>query len=468
MSVEKIILQNLIFNKDYATKVLPFLKTEYFHNYEEDKVFSIAKDYIEEYKELPSKDALRVKLDQDETVIEDSFNETMKLIDELSDEPEQLAWLLDETEKFCQEKAIYNGIQKSVLILKGDEKKLRKEAIPDILKEALSVSFDTNIGHDYLEDAEERFDFYQSEDEKLACDLEMMNRITEGGFPRKSLNVFLAGTHVGKTLCMCHFASSYLESGHNVLYITLEMGEKKGIAKRIDANLLNFPMNEIEGSTKENFMGRVGKVKGKTRGKLMIKEYPIASVGASHFRYLINEYELKKGFKPDIVFIDYLNLCLSMRFSNRSAQKHEHVQSVAEELRGLAQEKDLVMFSATQLNRTGFSNSDFDMDDIAESFGVSMTVDFMVGLINSDELQALEQIMVKQLKNRHGDVTKNKKFVIGIDRPKMRLYDVEQQAEIADKPVMDNTDYGSRRKEDESMDYMTKKAGRKDFSKLFK
>jgi archaellum biogenesis ATPase FlaH len=390
------------------------------------------------------------------------------LISSLEAEKQDEQWLIDSTEKWCQEKAIYNAIMDSIQILDGTDGKNDKGAIPELLSDALSVSFDPNIGHDYMDDSDSRYDFYHRVEERVPFDLEYMNKITKGGIPKKSLNIILAGTGVGKSLAMCHMASANLLDGKNVLYITMEMAEEK-IAERIDANLLNVTLDDLSALSKDMYDKKIERVRGKTSGKLIVKEYPTASAGSGHFRHLLNELKLKKHFVPDIIYIDYLNICTSSRIKG-GAQVNSYtlVKAIAEELRGLAVEFNVPVVSATQTTRSGYSNSDVGLEDTSESFGLPATADFMVALISSEELEDLGQIMVKQLKNRYGDPNTYKRFVVGVDRAKMRLFDVEQTAQedigYDDKPIFDNSGFGQRAREDDQMQWAAKKMGRKNFS----
>ncbi len=468
MRIEKTILNHLLYDSDFARKVTPFLKEKYFIDSCERLVFKQIEKFLTKYNSLPTKEALSIEFNNLLGIGETEHKQSLELIETLT-EPEKIdsVWLLNNTEKFCQEKALYNAIMDSIHILDGKEKHQDKGNIPQILTDALSVSFDKHIGHDFLEDYEERYEFYHRVEEKLLFDLDMMNKITRGGFSKKSLNIVMAGTGIGKTLAMCHFAAANMMLGKNVLYITMEMAEEK-IAERIDANLLNVSSEDLSNLSRNIYENKVAKVRDKTSGKLIIKEYPTATAHVGHFRHLLNELNLKRSFKPDIIYLDYLNISMSSRVKpGANINSYTYIKSIAEELRGLAVEFNIPIVSATQTTRSGFSNSDPDLTDTSESFGLPATADFMIALISSEELQNLNQIMIKQLKNRYNDLTLHSKFVVGIDRSKFRLYDVEQSAQediIVDKPAFDKSKFGSRMNEDNSMSWATKKIGRKDFS----
>ena len=443
MSIENLILSNLLYNEEYSRKVIPFLKTDYFSDQSQLVIYKLIDIYFNKYNACPSLDALAIDLTNIQ-INEMLFNQSKEVLASLQNTPIDIKWLLENTEQFCQEKAIYNAIRKSLEVMDDKTGKLSRGSIPQLLTDALGVSFDTHIGHDFIEDSSERFEFYHKKEVRVPFDLEYMNKITNGGLPRKTLNVILAGTGVGKSLFMCHCAAANLDMGYNVLYITLEMAEER-IAERIDANLLNVTLDELKTIPKEYYDKKFEKIKSRTKGKLIIKEYPTACAGSANFRHLLNELKIKKNFHPDIIYIDYINICTSSRLKNSAAgDSYTLVKSIAEELRGLAVEFNLPIVSATQVNRSGFSNSDFDLENTSESFGLPMTVDFMIGLIKTDELESLNQILVKQLKTRYNDPNFNKRFVLGLDRSKMRLYNVEQNAQqdILDGPVMDNTSFG--------------------------
>jgi replicative DNA helicase len=429
---------------------LPFLKAEYFTDNTEKLVFNEVQEFINKYKNLPTQEALVINFTEAKSLTDDQVKESIGLIKELDaskDEPTEHGWLVEQTEKFCQDRAIYNAIMESVSILDNKKTNRSKGEIPNLLSEALGVSFDSSVGHDYMQDSSDRYDFYHRHEARIKFDLDMFNKITKGGLPIKTLNIALAGTGVGKSLFMCHVAASCLSQGHNVLYITLEMAEEK-IAERIDANLLNIDMQELQSIPRQDYDRKFDALRSKTHGKLIIKEYPTASASTLHFRALLNELHLKKNFKPDIIFIDYLNICASSRIKpGASVNSYSYIKAIAEELRGLAVEFSVPVVSATQTTRSGFSNTDPGLEDTSESFGLPATADFMFALISTEELEQLNQIMVKQLKNRYGDPNHFKRFVIGIDRAKMRLYDAEASAQVdiadsgQDEPV--NT-FGNR------------------------
>ena len=450
MAIETTILSNLVFNEEYGRKVIPFLKDEYFSDQKDRTIFKLITEYVNKYNAFPSKEALAIDLSNKDAISEDTFKQSKELISGLEYDPEtQIDWLLDQTEKFCQDKAIYNAIMASIGILDDSSGKTSKGAIPQILSDALAVSFDTHIGHDFLEDADSRYEFYHTKESRIAFDLDYFNKITQGGLPRKTLNIALAGTGVGKSLFMCHCAASNLLKGENVLYITLEMAEER-IAERIDANLLDTPLDELKIIPKETYDKRIARVKGKTSGKLVIKEYPTACAGSANFRHLLNELKQKKNFEPAIIYIDYLNICMSSRIKHgANVNSYTLVKAIAEELRGLAVEFNVPIVSATQTTRSGYASSDLGLEDTSESFGLPATADFMFGLISNEELQGYNQILVQQLKNRYGDPGINTRFVLGVDRSKMRLYDVEQSAQddILDGPKKKKKD----RDEDKSV-----------------
>ena len=448
MRVEQLVLKHLINNEDYARKTIPFLQKEYFTDSNEQIVFEKIKTFIASYNSIPSKEALVIEIDNDKTLNDEQFKSCGKVINELVvDEAPDLQWLLDRTEKFCQEKAVYNAIMESIQIIDGKDKKSNSGSIPTILSDALSVSFDNHIGHDFLDDADKRYDFYHKVEDKIPFDIDLMNIITKGGLSKKSLNIILAGTGVGKSLAMCHWAANNLTEGKNVLYITLEMAEER-IAERIDANLLNVPLDDLGNLSEDLYKKKINRVRKETAGKLIIKEYPTASAGTGHFRHLLNELSMKRNFKPDIIYIDYLNIALSMRIKpGAQVNSYSYIKAIAEELRGLAVERDVPIVSATQTTRKGFTNSDPGLEDTSESFGLPATADFMIAMVSSDDLQAQGCIMFKQLKNRYSDPVQNKKFKVGVDRSKMRLYDVELEHQdlIQDTPsVMDSTPSGKR------------------------
>ena len=427
--VEILILKNLLNNEEYARKVLPFLRKEYFEVTSEQIVYEEISKFISEYNKLATKEILCIEIENRKDVTDSSFKDIVGLVQSLEDSPSEFEWLINTTEKWCRDRAIYLALMESIQIADGNDETKNRDAIPSILSDALGVSFDNHVGHDYLQDYEERFESYNRKEDKIPFDLEYFNKITKGGLPNKTLNVALAGTGVGKSLFMCHMASSVLLNGRNVLYITMEMAEEK-IAERIDANLLNVPIQEISGLPKMIFENKVTNLSKKTQGQLIIKEYPTASAHSGHFRALLNELALKKSFRPDIIFIDYLNICASSRYrGNLSVNSYSYIKAIAEELRGLAVEANVPVVSATQTTRSGYGSSDVELTDTSESFGLPATADLMFALISSEELENLGQIMVKQLKNRYNDPTMNKRFVVGIDRAKMRLYDCEQSAQ---------------------------------------
>lgn len=462
MRTETVILSNLISNDDFGRKAIPFLSTEYFHSRSDKIIFELIGDYVNSYNAFPSRDALLVDLSNRSNLSSDEFTACETLVAEItapqSDE-NNIEWLIDTTEKFCQDKAIYNAIMESIKILDDKKGELSKGSIPQILSDALGVSFDTSIGHDFLDDAQERFDFYRMKEQRTTFDLDYFNKITNGGLPNKTLNIALAGTGVGKSLFMCHCAAANLMDGKNVLYITLELAEEK-VAERIDANLLDIPIGELALVPNETYFKRMGRLKEKCKGKLIVKEYPTASAGSANFRHLLNELKIKKNFVPSIIYIDYLNICTSSRIKQGSnVNSYTYIKAIAEELRGLAVEFNVPIMSATQTTRSGFGNSDVGLEDTSESFGLPATADFMFALISSEELADLGQIMVKQLKNRYNDPDHYKRFVIGVDKSKMRLYDTEQEAQkdILDGPVMDYTEVGQRMNEEGKMSKFKKK-----------
>ena len=428
-NVELLILRSLLYNEDYARKVVPFIKGDYFEQPSQKITFEEIASFITDYDELPSKEALYIEVEKRNDVTEELYKQITELIGVLDDSPSDEEWLLNTSEKWCRDRAIYLALMESIKIADGQDAKKENGAIPGILSDALAVSFDNNIGHDYLKDYEERYESYHRKEDKIPFDLEYFNKITKGGIPNKTLNIALAGTGVGKSLFMCHMASSCLSNGRNVLYVTMEMAEEK-IAERIDANLLNVNIQEITDLPKPMFESKVTSLAKKTQGTLIIKEYPTASAHSGHFKSLLNELALKKSFRPDIIFIDYLNICASSRYrGNANVNSYSYIKAIAEELRGLAVEANVPIVSATQTTRSGFASSDVDLTDTSESFGLPATADLMFALISTEELEGLGQILVKQLKNRYNDPTINKRFVIGIDRAKMRLYDCEQSAQ---------------------------------------
>ena len=428
-TVEITILKNLLYNEEYSRKVIPFIQPEYFQETEQKIVFEEIVKFIAAYNTQITVEALLIEISNRRDLNEEMLKQLQMLVTNLENTPADEQWLIDTTEKWCRDKAIYIALMESIHIADGNDEKKSRDAIPSILSEALAVSFDNNIGHDYFANADERFDYYHQKQDKIPFDLEYFNKITKGGLVNKSLNVALAGTGVGKSLFMCHMASSCLLNGRNVLYITMEMAEEK-IAERIDANLLNVPIHEIAELPKQMFDTKVNNLSKKTQGTLIIKEYPTASAHSGHFKALLNELALKKSFRPDIIFIDYLNICASERYrGNSTVNSYSYIKAIAEELRGLAVEANVPIVSATQTTRSGYGSSDVELTDTSESFGLPATADLMFALISTEELEQVGQIMVKQLKNRYNDPTVNKRFIVGIDRAKMRLYDCEQTAQ---------------------------------------
>jgi replicative DNA helicase len=452
MKLEQTILKNLIYNEEYLRKVLPFLKSEYFTDRSDKTLYDEIASFTETYNSTPTVEALVLAIKERRNLSDDEVEKCetyLQEIEKTKGEESKVQWLVDKTEQFCQEKAIYNAVLGSISILDGKDKTNDKGAIPKILSDALAISFDNSVGHDYLENSDERYDFYHRKEERIPFDLEFFNKITKGGLPNKTLNIALAGTGVGKSLFMCHVAAGCMVQGKNVLYITMEMSEEK-IAERIDANLLNVTIDDLVSLPKDLYDKKINKLREKTVGKLIIKEYPTASASSTHFRTLLNELNLKKSFVPNIIFIDYLNICCSSRIkAGANINSYTYVKSIAEELRGLAVEFGVPIVSATQTTRGGFTSSDPGLEDTSESFGLPATADLMFALISSEELEEMGQIMVKQLKNRYNDPTHFKRFTLGIDRSKMRLYDIEQSSQDGitdsgqDKPL--NT-FGNREK----------------------
>jgi len=445
--VEILILRNLIYNEEYLRKVVPFIKADYFEDPIQRTVFEEVSSFVQEYNQPATKEVLCIETEKRSDINDSSFKEITKPISYLEDVPTDFDWLCDTTEKWCRDRAIYLALMESIALADGKDEKKDRDAIPSILSDALAVSFDTHIGHDYLLDYEARYETYHRKEDKIEFDLEYFNKITKGGLPNKTLNIALAGTGVGKSLFMCHVASGALLSGKNVLYITMEMAEEK-IAERIDANLLNVPIQEITDLPKVMFENKVTNLAKKTQGQLIIKEYPTASAHSGHFKSLLNELALKKSFRPDIIFIDYLNICASERYrGNGTVNSYSYIKAIAEELRGLAVEANVPIVSATQTTRSGYGSSDVELTDTSESFGLPATADLMFALISTDELEDLGQIMVKQLKNRYNDPTIHKRFIVGIDRAKMRLYDCEQSAQddVLDKGKEEEYDFEERK-----------------------
>jgi len=426
--IELTILRNFFYNEDFTRKCLPFVKTDYFVNRNERLLYEEIEKFVHEYKNLPTKETILIEFNKRKDINEDELKSVKELVNNFENEKSDLQWLLDTTEKFCKDRAVHNAVLSGIKILDGKDKEHQPEAIPGILSEALAVSFDNHIGHDYIGDAEARFDWYHTKEKRYPFDLNFFNRITKGGVPSKTLNIALAGTGVGKSLFMCHCAANFLNQGQNVLYITLEMSEER-IAERIDANLMDVTIDDLHDMPKELYDGKMSKLRSKTAGSLIIKEYPTASAHSGHFKGLLNELSLKKSFKPQIIFIDYLNICASSRFKGGNISSYFYIKAIAEELRGLAVEFDVPIFSATQTTRTGFVSTDIGLEDTSESFGLPATADFMFALMTNEELDALGQMKVKQLKNRYNDPGVNRAFIIGVDKAKMRLYDVENSAQ---------------------------------------
>ena len=442
-NIEQTILRNILTDEDFMRKVLPFIKADYFQGVYKS-LFKEAAKYVAKYNRLPTSETLTIELQETTNMSDDQFRVAMDIVPQLfAIEEIDNKWLVDSTEKWCQDRAIHNAIMESISIIDGKHESLTKGALPDLLSKALGVAFDTNVGHDYIDNFEERFDFYHKEESRIPFDLEYFNKITKGGIPNKTLNIALAGTGVGKSLFMCHVASGALVDGKNVLYITMEMAEER-IAERIDANLLNVPIDQLPNLSKDMYRTKVEDIARKTTGKLIVKEYPTGSAHAGHFRALLNELKLKRQFEPDIIFIDYLNICASSRMKGMGGaiNSYNYIKAIAEELRGLAVEFDVPVFSATQTTRSGYGNSDVGLEDTSESFGLPATADLMFALISTEELENMGQIMVKQLKNRYNDPTRDKRFVVGVDRAKMRLYDVDENEQTLtdDTPVFDKTD----------------------------
>lgn len=461
MTIENQIFSNLITQESYARKVMPFLLPEYFTERVDRAIFEEYGKFFSKYNTAPSEDALYIEVSNRTDLNEEDIRKAKDIIDGLNDKPDNIDWITDSTEKFCKDKAVYNAIIKSIKIIDGRDKTHNTDAIPSLLSSALGVTFDSHVGHDYLEDSDARFDFYHRVEEKIPFDIDLLNKITNGGLSKKTLNIILAGTGVGKSLAMCHFAASTLMQGKNVLYITMEMAEER-IAERIDANLLELTMDSLPYVEKRVYDSRLDKVRNKTHGKLIVKEYPTASAHAGHFRALIEELRMKRNFTPDIIFIDYLNICSSQRLRmGASVNSYTYIKSIAEELRGLAGEYKVPLVSATQTTRSGYANSDPGLEDTSESFGLPATADLMLALIATEELEQMSQIMVKQLKNRYSDPNFYKRFVIGVDRKQMRLYDVEMSAQLHiegqgtvanDTPLFDQSKFGKRIKGENAFD----------------
>ena len=450
IQLEQTILRNLLTNDAYTRKVAAFLSPDYFGGVYKG-LFQEFTKFIAKYNKLPTMEAFKIEIDEGDRMSDEHYRHAMEILPNIfTPEKENLDWLIDRTEKWCQDRAVYNAIMESIQVIDGKHQTLTKTALPDILSKALSVTFDTNIGHDYIENVDERFDYYTTTEERIPFDLDLFNQITKGGLPNKTLNIALAGTGVGKSLFMCHCAGAALTMGKNVLYITMEMAEER-IAERIDANLLNIPIDQLENMSRDMFTNKVSQISAKTNGKLIIKEYPTGSANASHFRALLNELKLKKNFVPDLIYVDYLNICSSarMRAMGGSINSYTYIKSIAEELRGLAVEFNVPIVSATQTTRSGYSNDDVGLEDTSESFGLPATADLMFALISNEELANNRQILVKQLKNRYNDPVANGRFVVGVDRSKMRLYDVDQSTNPMNQeedtgPAFDNSNAGER------------------------
>lgn len=446
-NIEQVVLKNILTNEIYMRKVLPFVKPEYFEGIYK-QLFKQAGKFVAKYNKLPSAESFKIELDVVDTFNDEQYRQAIEIIPELFEkESSDADWLLDTTEKWCQDRALFNAVMESISIIDGKHKTLSKNALPDILTKALGVSFDTNVGHDYFESFQDRYDFYHRDEERIPFDIELLNDITKGGLPRKTLNIILAGTGVGKSLAMCHFAASNLTDGNNVLYITAEMAEER-IAERIDANLLNIQIDQLVDLSQSMFAEKVHNLSTKTNGKLIVKEYPTGAANVSHMRALLSELKLKKSFVPDIIYIDYLNICASSRMKGMGGaiNSYNYIKAIAEEFRGLAVEFNVPIVSATQTTRGGYSNSDIGLEDTSESFGLPATADLMFALIATEELEQMGQIAVKQLKNRYNDPTFHKRFVIGVSRAKMRLFDADQsqQTLINDTPAFDNSATGER------------------------
>jgi replicative DNA helicase len=457
---ELVLLEALLFREDFYKKVIPFIKTEYFHRKPVQMVYTCIHDFVMRYNACPSKDAMSICLEKHKGVSQTEYDQCIEMLNDFnkkSAEEHNLDWLVTETENFCKEKALYNGIMESIQIMDGKSKDKIRTAIPSILSDALAVSFDTNIGHDYLEDSEARYEFYHKTEKRIPFDLEFFNTITNGGTPTKTLNIVMAGTGVGKSLFLCHHAANCLNQGMNVLYITCEMAEER-IAERIDANLLDITLDSLRELPKETYDKKIANLKQNAKGKLIIKEYPTATANVNHFRVLLDELNLKKKFKPDMIVIDYLNICASSRMKpGANVNSYTFIKAIAEELRGLATERGVPIWSATQVNRIGFASTDIGLEDTSESFGLPATADFMFALISTEKLDEMNQIMVKQLKNRYNDTAINRKFIVGINRAKMKLFDVEQ-------PQLADANQEQETEEQEEVKF-TNKFGKKDFSR---
>lgn len=428
--IEKTVLSNLVFNDDYYRRVYPYIKGEYFDDSNIKKVFDTYSEYVDEFKQPPSIEALKISLDKRKDMNEDSYQNVMSAVDELHRDPDtDTDWLVKETEKFCQDKDLFNSIRKAILVIDGEDKEMDKGALPELLSKSLSISFDSSIGHDYIEDYESRYEFYHRKEERMPFDIDLLNKVTKGGLPRKSMSVLLATTGGGKSLVKCHMAANYLLQGKNVVYITMEMAEER-IAERIDANMMDTSLDDLKIMPRDVYEKRMSRIAGKSKGKLVVKEYPTGSAHAGHFRHLLNELKMKKGFQADVIFIDYLNICSSARVKGAAAaNSYTLVKSIAEEIRGLAMEFNCAVVTSSQFNRDGYGNSDVDLTNTSESMGITHTADCILGLITSEELDNLGQLMIKQLKNRWGDLGYYRRFVVGIERSKMQIYDLENSAQ---------------------------------------
>ena len=428
--IEKTVLSNLVFNEDYYRKVYPYIKADYFDDNSLKKIFDAYSHYVEEYKEPPSVEALKISLDKRKDLNEESYKQVMSTVGELQLDPDtNIDWLVKETEKFCQDKDLFNSIRQAILIMDGEDKSADKGSIPELLSQSLSISFDSSVGHDFIDDADSRYDFYHKKEERLPFDIELLNKITKGGLPRKSMTVLLATTGGGKSLLKCHFAANYLLQGKNVLYITMEMAEER-IAERIDSNMMNVTLDDLKVMPRDVYQKRIDRIKSKALGKLVIKEYPTGSAHVGHFRHLLNELKMKKGFTPDVICIDYLNICASARVKGAAAaNSYTLVKSIAEEIRGLSMEFNCAIITSSQYNRDAYNSSDVDLTNTSESMGITHTADCILGLVSSEDLDSLGQLMIKQLKNRWGDISYYRRFVVGIDRAKMQIYDLEQSAQ---------------------------------------
>lgn len=462
--IENTVLSNLVYNEDYFRKVYPYIKKDYFEDNNLKNVFDAYSSYVEEYREPPSVEVLKLVIDKRKDLNEDNYKNVMACLDQLKvDEKTDFEWLVKETEKFCQDRDLFNAIRRAILVVDGSEAELTKDALPGLLQDSLAISFDTSVGHDYLEDYSERYDFYHKKEERIPFDIELLNKITKGGLPRKSMTVLLATTGGGKSLVKCHMAANAMLAGKNVVYITMEMAEER-ISERIDANMLDVTIDEVSEMPRDVYEKRMERIKGKSTGKLVVKEYPTGSAHVGHFRHLLTELRMKKNFKPDVIMIDYLNICASARVKGAAAaNSYTLVKSIAEEVRGLAMEYNCAVVTSSQFNRDGYGNSDVDLTNTSESMGITHTADCILGLITSEELDNLGQLMIKQLKNRWNDLSYYRRFVVGVDRGKMQIYNLEESAQRNvsnaqsaantamgvpnnNAPVFDNTPFGGSKK----------------------